>query len=54
MIICEKKVEKSVPFQNGGHFTDFSFRMIVQYHENWKTTFLKANFNEIWLKEADR
>ena len=23
MIICEKKVEKHVPFQNGGHFTDF-------------------------------
>ncbi len=22
MIICEKKMKKSVPFQNGGHFTD--------------------------------
>ena len=53
MIICERKVEKSVPLQNDGHFTDFFFRMIAQYYENCKTTFPMTNFNEIWLKVAD-
>ena len=30
-----------------------SFRVIAQYHKNWKTTFPKEFFNEIWLKLAD-
>ena len=35
LIICETKVEKSVPFQNGGHLGYlFSFSMITQCHEN--------------------
>ncbi len=53
LIEYEKKVEKSVPFLNGCHFTDFPSALIVQYHEK-KNTFPKANFNEIWLKVADR
>ena len=30
-----------------------SLRVIAQYHENWKNTFPKEFFNEIWLKLAD-
>ena len=29
VIICEKKVEKSVPFQNGGNFTGFPFARLL-------------------------
>ena len=48
MIICEKKFKKvCLPFYW------FSFRVIVQYYENWKNTFPKANFNDIWRKAVD-
>ena len=30
-----------------------SFRVIAQYHENWKTTFPKDFFHKNWLIIAD-
>ena len=59
MIIC-KKVEKSVLFQNGGHFshfTDFSSAWLRNTTEIEKNTFPKANFKfstKFGSKLADR
>ncbi len=47
LLICEEK--NVLPFQNADHLKKM-FRVILQYHEIWKTTFPMDFFlNEIWL-----
>ncbi len=64
MIICEKKLKKVYRFKKLKKVYRFKMAAIlliflsrdraILYHKDWKkNTFPKANFNEIWLKEAD-
>ena len=45
---CKKQLENVVPFQNGGHITDFYFASFRFWPK-----FEKQFFNEIWLKVGE-